>query len=145
MPQGEGGGPKPGYKSLVTRKREADADDPTGLKRQAIKANFFTPRVIQDRHSELEALEAVADAPSQDEEDTTMRDDDVDTAGCMDRSAVDNSASSCVTTGGTQSPEIPLLPCKQDREEGKLYRDKFGRLVRYKKAWNSIGFQGCAS
>ena len=123
MPQGKGGGPKPGYKSHATRKREADADDPTGTKRQTRKANFFTPRVIQDRHSELEALEAVADAPSQDEEDTAMRDDDVDTAGCMDRSAVENSASSCVTTGGTQAPDIPMLPTQlKDREEGITYR-----------------------
>ena len=74
MPQGKGGGPKPGFKSHATRKREADEDDPNASKRQARKANFFTPRVNQDRHSELEALEAVAAAPPQDEEDTAMRD-----------------------------------------------------------------------
>ena len=44
MPQGKGGGRPSGQKSVKTRMREADEQDPDGSQRAEKRANFFTPQ-----------------------------------------------------------------------------------------------------
>jgi len=113
------GGRPPGSTTAKTRQQQADRDDPDGLKRAALKANFFSRHHPSAHHSETNP-----GASSGQKADVDMGD------------IANSSDTLAASSSHEQSLEIvsaPQLPPMRQRVEGTLYTSKDGRVG----CWNA--------